>query len=268
MLGPGMPGPRGGPGLRETMKRYDYDNTAPVSDKSGVLWSLLSVVMLLGVACLACGFVLIFTNPYSALNPFPPPTPTPGLPTVTPTGAVIELPSTWTATATIAPTETPQPTATSTLAATPTPITLTPTPSETPLPATVPVGGYPYEVRQGSPKAIPNIYYPELGCNGMWVGGQVVDMNDNPVTGLMVRLGGSASGLRLEDNMFTLTGVALNYGRAGYEFKLSNAPIPSKGALWVQLVGQNSLPLSAQVYFDTSLDCDLNLIIIDFKQVR
>ncbi len=217
---------------------------------------------------MAGGFVLIFTNPQSPINPFPPPTATATAPLGTPTEAVVAMPPTWTPTATVPPTETPVPTPTNTLAPTPTPITLTPTPSDTPPPPTVPAAGYPYEVRQGSPKAIPNINYPELGCNGMWVGGQVLDQNENPVTGLIVRLGGKVSGLRLEENTFTLTGVAENYGRAGYEFKLGEAPLPSENALWVQLVAQNGTPLSDQVYFSTYLDCDKNLIIIDFKQVR
>ncbi|MFM8321574.1 MAG: hypothetical protein ACKOC5_11725, partial [Chloroflexota bacterium] len=145
---------------------------------------------------------------------------------------------------------------------------LTPTPSMTPTLPPTPSGGYPYEVRQGSPKAIPNIYYPELGCNWMGVGGQVVDRNDAPVTGLMVRLGGQAPGIVLEENTFTLTGVALNYGRSGYEFKLGDAPVPSKDVLWVQLVGQDGIPLSDKVYFQTYVACEQNLIIIDFKQVR
>lgn len=250
------------------MKPYDYDPPRPSGGNRGIVWNLLSVVMLLGVACLAFSFVLIFTNPYSSLNPFPPPTPTPGESPTTPTQVLAALPPTWTATAPPLPTDTPVPTATSTMPPTPTPVTLTPTLTLTLPPPTAPAGGYPYEVRQGSPKAIPNIYYPEQGCNGMWVGGQVVDMKDNPVTGLIVRLGGRVQGLQIEENNFTLTGVALNYGRAGYEFKLGNAPLPSRNALWVQLVAQNGVPLSDQVYFDTYLDCDRNLIIIDFKQVK
>ena len=67
------------------MKRYDYDPPQSSSVNRGVIWNLLSVVLLLGVACLAGGFVLIFTNPYSALNPFPPPPPTAGPETATPT---------------------------------------------------------------------------------------------------------------------------------------------------------------------------------------
>jgi hypothetical protein len=68
--------------------------------------------------------------------------------------------------------------------------------------------------------------------------------------------------------MMTLSGVALTYGRSGYEFKLADAPIASKGVLWLQLLSQAGIPLSDKIYFDTYNDCNKNLIIIDFKQVR
>ncbi len=45
-------------------------------------------------------------------------------------------------------------------------------------------------------------------------------------------------------------------------------PIPSKAMLWVQLLNQSGGPLSDKVYFDTYDNCDQNLIIIDFVQVR
>jgi hypothetical protein len=148
---------------------------------------------------------------------------------------------------------------------TPTPVTITPTFSPEP-PA--PAEGYRFEVRQGSPKAIPNIYHPELACNWMGVGGQAVDMSNAPVTGLIIRLGGSLPGIVIPEHMMSLTGVALNYGRAGYEFKLADQPVASKKLLWVQLLDQSGGPLSDKIYFDTYDSCDKNLIIIDFKQVR
>jgi hypothetical protein len=161
------------------------------------------------------------------------------------------------------PTETPTPT--STLPPTPTPVTLSPTPPFTPTP---PPEGYPYAIRTGFPKAIENIYHPELGCEWMGVGGQVVDINDAPVTGLIVRLGGSLPGVKIEENTISLTGVALNYGRSGYEFKLADGPIASRDSLWVQLLNQAGVPISERVYFDTYESCTQNLILIDFKQVR
>jgi len=123
-------------------------------------------------------------------------------------------------------------------------------------------------VRQGFPKAIENIYHPELGCEWMGVGGQVVDLSDAPVTGLIVRLGGRLPGVKIEENTISLTGVALNYGRSGYEFKLADQPIASQGLLWVQLINQSGVPISEKVYFDTFDSCTQNLILIDFKQTR
>ena len=68
--------------------------------------------------------------------------------------------------------------------------------------------------------------------------------------------------------LMNLTGVALNYGRSGYEFTLADHPIASKQSAWVQLLDQSNLPLSPKVYFNTYEDCSKNLIIVNFKQVR
>lgn len=248
------------------MKSYDYPEDTTRA-RSGAIWYILTILALLGVACIALGFLMLYTNPYLSLNPFPPPTlpPRAALPTSTPTLAIVTLPPTWTPTFTVEPTAsfTPQPT--ETLPPTPTPITLTPTWTST---TTPPVGGYPYEVRPGFPKAITNIYHPELGCNWMGVGGQVLDLKDAPVTGLIVRLGGRLPGVNFEANTLTLTGIALTYGRSGYEFKLADKPIASRNALWVQLLNQSGVPISDSVYFNTYDNCDQNMILIDFKQVR
>ena len=248
------------------MSSYDFDPSPPPS-RTAVLWYLLTALALLGVGCVAIIFTLIFLNPYSSLNPFPPPTLPAALqvPSPTPTNPIFELPSTWTPTPTIAPTITNTPEPTATLPDTPTPIPLTATPTMTP---TTPPGGYPFGVRRGFPKAIENIYHPELGCNWMGVAGQVVDMSDGPVTGLIIRLGGGLPGIDIPENTITLTGVAQSYGRSGYEFKLADYPIASRNSLWVQLLNQAGVPLSDKVYFETFNDCAKNLILVDFKQVR
>jgi hypothetical protein len=247
------------------MDSYTTQEEKP--DQYAIFWSILTILILLMVVCVAAGFLVIFTNPYSSLNPFPPPT-LPAraqLPTSTPTNAFIPLPPTWTATSSPVPVPTDTPKPTSTLPPTPTPITLTPTPPFTPTP---PAGGYPFDVRQGFPKAIENIYHPELDCEWMGVGGQVVDLSDAPVTGLIVRLGGSLPGVKIEENTISLTGVALNYGRSGYEFKLADQPIASSDSLWIQLINQAGVPISEKVYFSTFASCTQNLILIDFKQTR
>jgi hypothetical protein len=248
------------------------DNSTQGSrDRLAIVWYLLTLLALLGVACISCSFVLIFTNPYSSLNPFPPPTNT--LPVMTPTNTAtiayaLVLPPSWTPTNTLPPTATDTPTPTNTLPPTPTPITLTPTWTPTPPPPPPPVGGYPYQLRPGSPQALPNIQHPELGCNWLGVIGSVVDKENKPVVGMMVRLGGNAPGINIDANTFTLTGVTMTSSGLGYEFTLADQPVASRQALWLQLLDQLGVPLSEKVYFDTYEDCQKNLILIDFKQVR
>jgi hypothetical protein len=249
------------------MTTFDYLDQAQPRNRTGIIWSILTVLILLCVVCVAGVFLAIFTNPYSSLNPFPPPTlpPALALPSETPTDIVFSLPATWT------PTATPEPSATiasppsATLPATPTPITITPSPPSTEPP---PPGGYPFQVRQGNPKAIPNIYHPELECNWMGVGGQVIDMSNAPVIGLITRLGGKLPGVTLPENFISLAGLALSYGRSGYEFSIAERPIASRDQLWVQLFSQAGGPLSDPIYFETYDSCEQNLIIIDFVQVR
>jgi len=250
------------------MATFDFNDESPPRYRPSVMiLYTISILALIGVLCVACYSIAVFTNPHINLNPFPPPT-LPAmveLPTITPTTVIITLPPTWTPTNSPVPTFTDIPQPTSTFPPTPTPITLSPTP----LPSeTRPPSGYPFAVREGSPKAIPNIYHPELGCAWMGVGGQVVDMNGAPVIGLIIQLGGTLPGSRIPEHFITLTGVAINYGRSGFEFKLADGPIASKKSLWLQLLNQSSGPISDKVYFDTYENCEKNLIIIDFKQVR
>jgi hypothetical protein len=248
------------------MTSFDFnDESHPRHSIATITLYSLSILALIGVLCVACFTITVFTNPHSALNPFPPPTMPAlmSLPTETPTTIIITLPPTWTPTISPIPnpTDTPQPT--STLPPTPTPVSLssTPTETETKLPSS-----YAFIVREGSPKAIPNIYHPELGCLWMGVGGQVLDINNAPVTGLIISLGGELPGVKIPEHFITLTGVAINYGRSGYEFKLADKPIASRKSLWLQLLNQSGGPLSDKVYFDTYDNCEKNLIIIDFKQ--
>jgi hypothetical protein len=75
-------------------------------------------------------------------------------------------------------------------------------------------------------------------------------------------------GIALPTPMMSLTGVALNYGPSGFEFQLAGKPVASKKTLWTQLLDQEGLPVSDRVFFDTYADCNRNLILINFKQVR
>jgi hypothetical protein len=244
------------------MDVFDYADSqqTPRRGISGTIWNILTILALIGVLCVGTGFLMIFINPQMGLNPFPPPTeiPTIALPTFTPTNLPI-LDPTWT------PTPTGAPTATSTSRPTNTPLV-----SETPVidtPAPTIPGGYSFVVQQGSPQAITNIYDPNAGCNWTGVGGQALDMTGAPVISLIVSLGGSLGGKNF-DGVLGLTGTAKQLGPGGFVFTLADKPIASENALWIQLLDQQGLPLSDKVYFSTYNDCNKNLVVIQFKQVK
>jgi hypothetical protein len=236
------------------------------SGGSDLIWNILTLLVLL--AALICGLVMlnIFINPNAGLNPFPPPTMpqrvSPPTATVTPR-FVIE--ATWTMEPTPEPslTPTPKPTSTVFLTEAPSgPSTETPTASPTLKP-----GQFNFVVQQGSPQAIPNVIRNEAGCNWMGVAGQAFSLNKSPVVGLFIQLGGTLNG-QLFETLLSMTGTAIEYGQGGYEFVISDKPLASSKTLWVQLLDQSNLPLSDKIYFDTFSECEKNLILINFSQVK
>jgi hypothetical protein len=252
------------------MDAFDFQEATPKGrrtsrkNNTGLVWNILTVIILVITACVALMFLMILVNPYAAVNPFKPPT-VPVLvpsPTITPTSRN-ELPPTWTpepsqeptATSTERPTSTPEPTATE--------ISLAPTES----PTAGPTPAFSFALQAGSPQTIPNIYHPELGCNWMGVAGQAFALNGGPATGLIVQVGGSLGGQPF-DTRISLTGAVPQYGQGGYEIPLADKAIDSTGTLWVQLVDVSNQPFSDKIFFDTFADCQKNLIVINFKQVK
>lgn len=117
------------------------------------IWDVLALMGMLATMSVASIFLLIFSDPYTALNPFPPPTLPPTVVIPTSTATLRSLPATWTPTPGIEggpqwrPSSTPVPTLTgfrlSTWTFTPTrtrtptqtsPPTSTPARTQTPLP--------------------------------------------------------------------------------------------------------------------------------------
>ncbi len=234
--------------------------------KNDNLYNILTVVFLVMSLCLGGAFVSIFLNPYSALNPFPPNTPIPTLvpPTITPLG----LPPTWT----------PQPTTILTETPTPRP-SITPLPSDTPFPtptslftatATVPASRTPRPT--GVPYNNTITYYestaflPASDCSWFGVAGQVLDANNNPVQGAILRLGGSVPGKTFFPALTTLSGIDAAYGPSGFQFELGIPPVDSRNSLYIQLFNQSDEPLSEQVFLQTYNDCKRNLVFVRFKQ--
>lgn len=246
------------------------DGKKPIPDQ---LWNRLTTILFGGTILILIIVFWIFLNPLAAINPFPPLVipPTIVFPTSTITPSV---------TPTRPPTNTPLPTATSTPTVTPEP-TETPTPTETlsrsqmlteeamvtPSATNGPVGPYSYEVQSGNPVAISsNIMRPESDCKWLGVAGQVIGLDDAPVLGLRVQLYGSLHG-RVKA-ITSLSGTVNRYGPAGYEITINDFPTETYHTLWLQLYNQAGGALSDKVYLDTTADCEKNLIIVNFKQVK
>ena len=252
------------------MDELDFDDVYNPKRRSisSLVWNVLTVIVLLMVLGVVGVFGVLFFNPQVGFNPFPPPTLPAVLdfPTITPTLREL-LPPTWTPPPTQVPTDTPPPRPTATFPPTPTFFSLNPTLAGTGEATSTP--SMPFVVQGRVAQAIPNIAYPDLECNWMGVAGRVFDLRGSPVTGQQVQLGGVLPGVSNIGNFnITLTGLAPQYGPGYYEFKLADKPIASDGTLWLQLLDQAGLPMSDKVYFSTYDDCEKNLILINFEQVR
>ncbi len=241
------------------------DEGAARPQRTGMVWNILTLLTLLATVCLLGYFVTIFVNPYSGLNPFPPPTmpPTLGFPTPTPTLPFATLPPTWTP----SPTLTPLPTNTPKASPTPVPTataTFTPTPAVTPTPTATP----PYGLQPGAPVYLSSqIWHPDQGCNYLGVAGQVLDVNGQPLVGVPVAIKVEGTLADTPVSEVALPGTAPHVGPAGFEIMLSDHPIASSGTLYIQVVDLNNfLPLSEPVYFDTHDSCDENIVVIYFQR--
>lgn len=223
------------------------------SNRGGFLLNCLTIGVVIAAFLVGMTAFLVLLNPYVSFNPYPPPTlpATLGAPTITHTPEIF-LPPTWTPLPSRTPSSTPAPTD-------------TPLPTATPAETEVSTTSEPFVPQDGSPVLTPNIAN-DLECQWMGVGGQVFDINGEPIQGLGVHLEGTLSGTNIE--LDTLSGSAPSLGPAGYVFNLADAPIASDDTLWIQLNDTAGVTLSEQVFFDTSDSCDENFVLINWNQVR
>jgi hypothetical protein len=250
------------------MSEFNFDEPEPKSSKFSMpdfgLWDILTLVVLLVTVCMSVYFVSIFMDPGSSMNVLKPAwTPTPTItprqlePTWTPTATVYVPP-----TATLLPSITPPATATLPNFVPPTEtLASTATPTATPTPKAL--------FSASSVNSIESVIIPHLlnaSCNWQGVGGTVDDQNSGPIIGIVVRLAGSYNGKSVE--LTTISGISPEYGKSGFEFVLGDTPIDSKDKVYVQLLDQAGLPLSDEIYIDTSSDCKKNLVLVRFKKNR
>lgn len=210
--------------------------------------------------------VTIYLNPNVIFNPLPPYALPEALVLENPPQPILTLDLIPTATSelVLAPTETPMPTATERGTFS----NGTPVPEVTSVPPTeTPFSGYYAFVLQNDINAIEStLFKPNYGCNWIGVAGQVFDLQGRPVMGVRVWLRGTFNGERVD--MLSLTLESSPYGPSGFEFTLGDKPLNSTGQLSIQLLDQANIPISDRVYFDTFEDCQKNLILINFKQIR
>jgi hypothetical protein len=154
------------------------------------------------------------------------------------------------------------PTITQTLMAT---VTLAPTNTPTFTPSPTPEL-FPFIVI-GEPETMSSdLLRPSLGCGWLIIAGQVWDLQDTAVKGLSLHLYGELDGFLIDQ--FSVTGSAPVYGESGYEFLLENLVVNSQDALFIRLVDSNGIPYSHAYPLETYNNCQKNLILVNFKQVR
>lgn len=225
-----------------------------------VLWNSLTAVFIIASVAAVGYFLVLFSNPASAMNPYPPPT-MPALiqiPTATLTPVI--LPPTWTPTPSATATQMPDAGTTAF-----TPADQTPAITE----ASTSSGDFLFSMK-GNPVGMTNTtFHPSLDCNWQGVAGKVTDIQGKAVSNLTVHLKGYYNGKSVDQ--MTLSGGAAKWiGDGGYEIvlELGSPPLASTGQLTIQLEDTAYVPLSEKVTFDTYAECEKNLILINFQQTQ
>ena len=108
---------------------------------------------------------------------------------------------------------------------------------------------------------------PILNCNWFGVGGQIFDFQGRPMVGVRVKLGGTYPDDDEFIELYTETAYEHVQGEGGYEFKLSEEPI-STSSFWVQVIDEDGYAISSKAHFTITEYCTVNLIRIDFIQVK
>ncbi|MBN2256455.1 MAG: hypothetical protein JW704_01260 [Anaerolineaceae bacterium] len=226
------------------------------------LWNILAVIMLLGTCCMSSYVLVLLTNPYLPINPFPPSMTATPTPTATFTPRV--FPATWTPTSTYSTLSFGLPVSSPTLQVI---ASYTPWPTITPLPptATLPPGTY-FSIRNTITAIPATDINSNVGCTWMGVGGVVTDLAGNPALGITLLLDGTL-GFDIY-HQTTLSGAAPQYGPGGYEFYLGGALNASEATLSIQILADDGKPVSEQFFFNTYSDCQRSLILIDFQQLQ
>lgn len=244
----------------------DPEQEKPKRKPGSFLLTLGAYYFLASSLCLIGFFIVVFIDPYNPINPFMPPTPAA---VNQPADAAPMLTATPQATFTVPPaaseTLAPLPTETS-LPATPTETFIPyPTPTDVVLstsqPVDTPEGLTHFAAQEGTPAYIPY----SGGCSGLYVAGNVIDIDDRPVMLMTVRATGTINGQAI--NAEVRSGSNPNYSESGWEIKLFDQLVATTGQITIGLYAQGAWdPISDLVVIDTFNDCTRNLTVVNFVQ--
>lgn len=252
------------------------------SSGGGRFFDIMTTIFVIASVFLLSATILIVNNPRVSFNPFPlaelpthfqSPTPQPSFtPSLTPTHTVTPFPPTLTPTITTTPTVTltPTPTITNTpvirdidLVSSITPII---TPDDLPTQNTTLTPVLP-TISGGTPSPYPfiarEIRYEanttDQGCQRLSIAGNVIGMNGEPLTDLLVEIVGD----EFEASLFT--GSNSLFGLSGFEVPVAFSPQVMNFS--VRLT-ERDIPLSDFISVTTGDTCEENVVVIEFVQVR
>jgi hypothetical protein len=141
-------------------------------------------------------------------------------------------------------------------------VVFTPTPSFQPTETPTPITRYAYELQEGSPGYLPNVFHSDLGCGWFGVAGQIFDEQGQPVSGIIVEIEGNLDGQPILH--LGISGGAPQYGNGGYEVVLGDQPKTSENELTIVLHDTGGNQLTDRIPFVTSDSCTQNLVIMNF----
>lgn len=181
------------------------------------------------------------------------------LPTNTPTNTPLVPPTlTFTPSPTITPTPFVEPTQP------PSPTQAGPTATFTPAPTLPPLvtgpteSPFPFAARDQV--VFTQNFANTAGCNWQGIGGQVFDLNNQPLVNIRVHVFGSGV------DLFAVSGSNTLYGVSGWEIQLTNGI--TTNSYVVELQSAQGTIISPQIAINFPADCARNLAVVNFVQTR
>ena len=118
--------------------------------------------------------------------------------------------------------------------------------------------------QSGTPVYLPNFVDVAADCNWTGVAGQVFDINENPISGLVVEVDGTIND---ENVLFiALSGTAQIVGAGGFEIKIDDQLIDGAQDMYIQVMNLEGEKLSRKINFNMRSSCDQNLMLINFVE--